>query len=77
MTAVIKGDVMVAGAGPQRLAGTPCAEGCGEQHAHGGSSQCSQGAGKGLLVRGRMARSLSEVEDVLGHRRYLWGSKEI
>ena len=40
-----------------------------------GSSQCKgQEAGEGLACeRLLMARSLSEAEDVLGHRRHLWG----
>lgn len=41
--------------------------------AEGAASAKARGQERAGLVRGRMARSLSEVEDVLGHRRHLWG----
>ena len=39
--------------------------------AEGAASAKARGQERAGLVRGRMARSLSE--DVLGHRRHLWG----
>lgn len=41
--------------------------------AEGAASAKARGQERAGLVRGHMARSLSEVEDVLGHRRHLWG----
>lgn len=41
--------------------------------AEGTASAKARRQERAWLVRARVARSLSEVEDVLGHRRHLWG----